>query len=268
MDTNHADVFVGKRKKAIQWRSNFFGKQELITFLMENNIVIDFAQTQYNAIVEGNIIKVHGDPTINHHDWVVVGHAGKKFVCHILCFVWVTDVTQAVEFAVGKIEQSGQYAICHFVDQDVFCENKPDDFMYGNGNYTSYRTDENCSLVRGWAKYTSAITQQTMPRRKPIPTMALFDVKNIISTCIGIEDNMNPIPHSYIFLPPRCQWPSLFKQRMKDLMEKEGDYVASESENEDDSEENESENEDDSEDSEENEEDDDIDSDNDDNDEY
>jgi len=180
----------------------FFGKEEFSKFLIDNKIVIDFAQTQYNAIVEGNIVKVHGDPTINHHDWVVVGHAGKKIVCHILCFVTITDITQAVEFAVAKMEQLGQYAICHFVDQDIFCDYKPDDFMYGSGDYTSYRTDENCSLVHGWAKYTSAINQQTMPQRKPIPTMALFDVRNIISTCIGIEDNTNPILHSYIFLPP------------------------------------------------------------------
>jgi len=46
---------------------------------------------------------------------------------------------------------------------------------------------------------------------------------------------MNPIPHSYIFLPPQCQWPSLFKQRMKELMEKEGDYIEQESDNEEDS---------------------------------
>jgi len=88
----------------------------LTTFINDNNIVVDFTQTQCNAIVEGNVVKVHGDPTINHHDWVVVGHGGHNFLCHILCFVTITDVKEAIEFPVSNMQQSGQYAICHFVD--------------------------------------------------------------------------------------------------------------------------------------------------------
>jgi len=38
---------------------------------------VSFGQTQFNTVLKGEIVKIHGDPTINHHDWVIVGYGGK-----------------------------------------------------------------------------------------------------------------------------------------------------------------------------------------------
>jgi len=45
----------------------------------------------------------------------------------------------------------------------MFSNDKPNAFMSGNGNYPSYRTDENCSLVHGWEKITTTINHPIMP---------------------------------------------------------------------------------------------------------
>jgi len=99
-------------------------------------------------------------------------------------------------FQVGKLDAVGLYGICHFVNQDVLTNAVPSDSMYGDGNYISYRTDKNCSLIRGWAKFTDYINGPKIPRNKPIPSLVFFPVENIILTCIGIEDCQNCIPHS------------------------------------------------------------------------
>jgi len=90
---------------------------------------------------------------------------------------------------------------------------RPEDFLYGQGNYTSYRTDENCALIRGWAKHTSDINCNAIPRRKPSPTLIMIPVSDIISTCVGIEDSLNTIQHSCIFLPPSKNWPDFFNKK-------------------------------------------------------
>jgi len=126
------------------------------------------------------------------------------------------------------LDQPGLYGICHFVNQDVFTSAAPSNSMYGDGNYISYRTDENCSLIRGWAKFTQEIYGPRIPCNMPNPCLAMFPVESIISTCIGIEDCQNPISHSYIFLPPWHEWPKLFHQHMIKLMEKEGHNIPEE----------------------------------------
>jgi len=83
--------------------------------------------------------------------------------------------------------------------------------------------DENCDIIRGWPKFTEEISSGRIPRRKPTPTLAMFPVESIVSTCSGIEDSRNPIPHSYIFIPARNTWPQRFKKRMIDLMMLEGE---------------------------------------------
>ncbi len=221
--------------KPMNWVSRFFNKQEFINFMTGNkDIEIAFGQTQYNTKIDDNVVKIHGDPTINHHDWVVVKHGEQQVLCHILCFVEVTGINCAnVAFPVGNVSGPGLHAICNFVNQDVFSNVKPQDSMYGNGDFESYRVDENCSLVRGWAKYTNEITSNNIPRQKPKPVIAMFSVDCIVSTCSGIEDLLNPIPHSYIFLPPKNNWPTFFQDHMMELMEIEGDneYEFDEDEN-------------------------------------
>ena len=50
-------------------------------------------------------------------------------------------------------------------------------------------------------------------------------IETSVSTCIGIEDTVNDIPHSFIFLPSRNKWPVLLKERMITLMEDEGEEL-------------------------------------------
>ncbi len=61
---------------------------------------------------------------------------------------------------------------------------------------------------------------------------AVFPVANdptITLTFLSqIDDLQNPIPHSYIFLPPRNEWPKLFHNQMIELMEKEGHNIPEE----------------------------------------
>jgi len=122
------------------------------------------------------------------------------------------------------IEWTWAYAICHFVDQNL--NDKPQVFLYGHGSkFINYWTDETCSLVWGWAKYTTMINGHNIPWAKPIPVMAMFDVRNIVGTCIRAKDSLSPIPQSYIFLPSCKNWPTFFKLHMIDLMAKEGEIV-------------------------------------------
>jgi len=121
LNKNHPEILVHKwhTNQPIKWISKFFEKQDLLNFIREHKdiIEIDHGQTQYNTIVDDNIVKIHGDPTINHHDWVVVKHQEQYCICHILCFVEVTCISsENVIFPVGNVTGPGLHAICHFVN--------------------------------------------------------------------------------------------------------------------------------------------------------
>jgi len=151
-------------------------------------------------------------------------YMNQRFLFHVLCFVVTDKVEEPINFPFGVVNEPGEYVVCHFVDQDVFCDEIPQAFLYGEGNFTSYRTDENCALIRGWAKFTSHINGNEIPRRKPSPMLIMIPVSKIVATCIGIEDSFNDIFHSYIFLPPSKDWSDLFMKRMMELMKLEGEF--------------------------------------------
>jgi len=44
-------------------------------------------------------------------------------------------------------------------------------------------------------------------------------VIDFVLPIVGIPDVGNPTPHSYLFLPPRKEWPNLFVEQMKNLNE-------------------------------------------------
>jgi len=193
------DVLIGKWS-SLKWASKFFLKHDFISFASTlDDIDIIHGQMQYNCIIGNNIVKIHGDPTINHHDWVVVKVNNTQVLCHILCFLQIENVKTKLSFATGTVDWDGLYAVCHFVNQNVFSDIKPIDNIYGRGNFVSYQVDENCDLIRGWTKFTDDITSNRIPCCKPTPTLAMFHVESIVLTCSSIEDTKNPIPHSYIF---------------------------------------------------------------------
>ena len=49
---DNEDIFLGKRKRPIQLNSKFSLKKQLITFLKDKNIDIDYAQTQFNTVLD------------------------------------------------------------------------------------------------------------------------------------------------------------------------------------------------------------------------
>jgi len=203
VDFDNKNVFLAKKqKRPINWFSNFCGGNDFVNFLTDNGIDVMYASTQHNCVLDQEIVKIHGDPTRNHHDWVIARHNDQHFLCHVLCFVYIGKLNEMLQFPYGMVNESGEHAVCHSVDQDMFSNARPAAFLYGEGNHTSYRTDENCALIRGWAKHTSEINGTAILRRKLSPTLIMIQVSNIISTCIGIEDSLNTILHSYIFLPP------------------------------------------------------------------
>jgi len=121
IDYNHPNVMLGYRKKPMQWASQFFTKNDFLTFVKDNDdIEIDYGNTQFNCEVDDQVVKIYGDPIINHHDWVVIVYEGRRMLCHILCFVNVTTVITPLHFDSGVVNIPGIYAICHYVNQDVF----------------------------------------------------------------------------------------------------------------------------------------------------
>jgi len=119
-DYDHPDVLLGCCKKPIQWTSQFFTKNDSLSFVNNNDIEIDLGNTQFNCKIDDQVVKIHGNPVINQHDWVVIVHEGCRMLCHILCFVNVSNVTTPFDFHIGVVNNPGLYAICHYVNQDVF----------------------------------------------------------------------------------------------------------------------------------------------------
>jgi len=77
IDCNDSGFLLGKGKRPIQWSSKFFKKNQLKEFVQEFELSgVSFSQTQFNTVLNQEIVKIHDDPTINHHDWVL-SHDGK-----------------------------------------------------------------------------------------------------------------------------------------------------------------------------------------------
>jgi len=55
---------------------------------------------------------------------------------------------------------------------------------------------------------------------KPRATIGIAPVSDFIRPIVGVPDDGNMMPHSYLFLPPQNKWPDLFVRRMKELSEK------------------------------------------------
>jgi len=135
---DHVEVLLGKRSP-LKWKSKFFMKDDFISFTSKlPDVDIVHGQTQYNCIVDNDIVKIHGDPTINHHDWVVVKVDGSHVICHVLCFLQIENVKTNLSFATSTVDCDGLYAVCHFVNQNVFSDIKPTDDIYGQGDFVSY----------------------------------------------------------------------------------------------------------------------------------
>jgi len=146
---DHVDVLIGKWS-SLKWTSKFFLKNDFISFASQlPDIDIVHGQTQCNCIVGNDIVTIHGDPTINHHDWVVVKFNDTQVLCHILCFLQIKNVKTNLSFATSSVNHDGLYAVCHFVNQNVFSDIKPIDDIYRHGNFVSYQVDENCDLIHG-----------------------------------------------------------------------------------------------------------------------
>ena len=99
----------------------------------------------------------HGNPIKGWQDWVKVTFGNSFFMCQILIFLEVMHVNDDNTSSL----QVGKYALAHFVNQDVFSD-PPKNLLYGQ-EYPSFHIDDNCELVRGWAKKTKLIRNSVIP---------------------------------------------------------------------------------------------------------
>jgi len=89
---------------------------------------------------------------------------------------------------------------------------KPTEPLYDK-LYNNFLIDGNCHLVRGWAKKTATINLPH-PDRNLRPINGIILVSSILLPIIGIPEIGNNVPCSYLFLPPRGEWPDFFVNRM------------------------------------------------------
>jgi len=138
-------------------------------------------------------------------------------MCQILIFLEVTNVN--VENSTNLV--SRKYALAHFINEDIFGD-VPKTALYGT-TYSNFRIDDNCDLIQGWAKKTNMISiYQVPPNSKNLQaTIGIAPVSNFLSPIIGVPDDGNRTPYSYLFLPLWNKWPDLFVRKMKELIEKQ-----------------------------------------------
>jgi len=91
-----------------------------------------------------------------------------------------------LQFPYGMVNETGEYAVCHFVDQDVFSMQDLKLFFMGREIIQVIGQMKIAHLLirEWWAKHTSEIYGNAIPRRKPSPTLIMIPVSNIISTCV------------------------------------------------------------------------------------
>ncbi len=120
-------------------------------------------------------------------------------MCQVLIFLEVTHVNDNNASSL----QVRKYALIHFFNQNVFSD-PPKKCLYRK-EYPSLCIDDNCDLVRGWAKKTAMIGNSVIPANSDNlqATIGIVNVKDFVSPVVEIPDVGNPTPHSYLFLPPR-----------------------------------------------------------------
>jgi len=175
-----------------------------------------FLHTDYKPV--GTCCRYHGNPIKGWQDWVKVECDGKIMMCQLLLFLEIENVLDTNKTSL----QIGKYALTHFVNQNVFAE-VPTEQLYGT-KYNDFLINGNFHLVQGWAKKTSTI-KYPHPDQNVRPIIGILPVTSILSPIIGIADIGNSIPHSYLFLPPRAEWPDFFVNRMHGLLKNNVKYI-------------------------------------------
>jgi len=99
----------------------------------------------------------HGNPIKGWQDWVKVTSGDSFFMCQILIFLEVMHINDDNTSSL----QVGKYTLIHFVNQNVFTD--PPNKSLSGEEYPSFCIDDNCDLVRGWAKKTAMIKNSVIP---------------------------------------------------------------------------------------------------------
>jgi len=73
--------------------------------LKNNRIDVIYASTQHNCVLDQEIVKTHGDPTRNHHDWAIARHIDQHFLCHRLCIVFIGQLEEILQFPYGTVNE-------------------------------------------------------------------------------------------------------------------------------------------------------------------
>jgi len=131
-------------------------------------------------------LQYHGSPMKGWHDWVEAGAGARVTACQILLFPEVTGISDGNP----KQTDTGKHALVHFVHQNVL-ENRPTELLYGE-HHDCFCINENCDLVRGWAKKKTYINQSWIPNNNRCKTHN-WHIKSWATQApvIGIPDLQN-----------------------------------------------------------------------------
>jgi len=86
--------------------------------------------------------------------------------------------------------------------------------------------DGNCHLVRRWAKKQDCQATTDLIDNSAVqclsylrPIIGISPVMDFMLPIIGIPDNGNEVPNSFLFMPPKKEWPDLFVEHMQQLLQ-------------------------------------------------
>jgi len=113
-----------------------------------------------------------------------------------------------------NVRKAGQYALVHFMQYDIFCDDLEDLQLYGTPQVNFFQ-DEDCFLVCGWSKHTDCIHELLWRNQEVhMPTLALIQVSCILNPMTAVPDTGSSFPHSWLLAQPREDWPDMFVERM------------------------------------------------------
>ena len=73
---------------------------------------------------------------------------------------------------------------------------------------------EDCFLIRGLSKHTTQIHQKLRKGDKPVPMLAMVNMKCFQRPLIAVEDHGSGYPHSWLLTAGRKCWADAFVVRM------------------------------------------------------
>jgi len=179
-------------------------------YLEENHLENILLHTEVN--VRG--CKIYGKPTKPQQDWIEVKVDDDLFQVQCLIFVRLEEpLDEEIVTPLHTVCEPGTYAIVHFLGYDIFGDFPNNLQLYGVPQRNFYQ-HEDCFLIRGWSKHTTQIHQKLRNGDKPVPMLAMVNMKCFQRPLIAVEDHGSGYPHSWLLTAERKCWADAFVVRM------------------------------------------------------